>query len=58
MILSLYIVISYLVMLGMIAETYESNSQTPGEAWLCWLFSPFVLPILIGMSLAETKKKK
>ncbi len=51
----LYIFISYLVMLGMMIETYYKRS-TPMEAYFMFALSPFLLPILVGMYLIEKTK--
>ena len=48
--------ISYMMMLGIIFENYEKNSDVPLSSWMIWLFSPIVLPILIGMILIEKSK--
>ena len=53
--IALYIVISYLVMLGMIIVSYD-NTRTPLEAWLVFVVSPITLPIIIGMNIAENEK--
>ena len=42
-------------MLGMMIESYE-DKPIPTEAYFMLLFSPFVLPILIGMMLTEKSK--
>ena len=52
----LYMFISYMIMLGMTFENYEKNSDVPLSSWMIWLFSPIVLPIIIGMMLDEKKK--
>ena len=54
--LLLYCFITYMVMLGMIIETYHKDSA-PTEAWWMFVFSPFICPILIGMGVAEDKTK-
>ena len=51
----LYIFISYMVMLGMMLETYDGKS-IPGEAWFMLVLSPIILPILVGMYLIEKTK--
>ena len=53
----LYMFISYMMMLGIIFENYEKNSDVPLSSWMIWLFSPIVLPIIIGMMLDEKKNK-
>ncbi len=42
-------------MLGMMLETYE-DKPIPTEAYFMLLFSPFVLPVLIGGMLIEKSK--
>jgi len=51
----LYVFISYMIMLGMILETYDGKT-IPGEAWLMVVLSPIVLPVLIGAMLVEKSK--
>jgi len=43
-------------MLGMMIESYE-DKPIPTEAYFMLLFSPFVLPILIGMIINEKYKR-
>jgi hypothetical protein len=52
MIILLYIVLSYLVVLGMILEGYSENDP-PREAWLVFLLSPVTLPVIIGMMISK-----
>lgn len=52
----LYIFISYMIMLGMMIETYDGKS-IPTEAWFMFIFSPIILPVLIGAMLVEKTKK-
>lgn len=51
----LYIFISYMIMLGMILETYDGKS-IPTEAWFMLVLSPIILPVLIGAMLVEKSK--
>ncbi len=53
----LYCIICYLVMLGMIIEDEKKNGKYK-YAWLSFLASPFLLPIIIGMKLEEQNKKE
>lgn len=53
----LYILLSYMIMLGMMIETYEGKS-VPTEAFFMFAFSPIVLPVLIGMMIVENQKKQ
>ena len=48
-----YIIISYLVMLGMMIESYERIDDMKGYAILTLIFSPIVLPIIIGMMIGK-----
>lgn len=52
-----YVFLSYMIMLGMMIETYEGKS-IPTEAFFMFAFSPFVLPVLIGMMIAENQTKQ
>lgn len=53
--ITLYIFISYMVMLGMMLETYDGES-IPAAGWLMILISPIMLPIFIGAMLVEKSK--
>jgi hypothetical protein len=52
----LYIFISYMIMLGMVLETYDGKS-IPAEAWFMVVLSPVILPVLIGSMLIEKSKR-
>ena len=51
--ITLYIVISYLVMLGVMIESYEKLDDMKGYAIASYIFSPIVLPVLIGMMISK-----
>jgi hypothetical protein len=51
--IELYIVLSYLVMLGVMIECYDKIDDMKGYAIASYIFSPIVLPILIGMMLGK-----
>ena len=51
--ITLYIVISYLVMLGVMIENYKKIDDMKAEATVAYIFSPIVLPILIGMMIGK-----
>lgn len=51
----LYIIISYLVTLGMIIESYKDKT-IPTEAWFMLIFSPITFPIIIGIEIADKRK--
>jgi hypothetical protein len=52
----MYIFLSYMIMLGMILETYDGKS-IPSEAWFMLVLSPIILPVLIGAMLVEKTKR-
>ena len=52
----LYLFLSYMIMLGMILETYDGKS-IPSEAWFILILSPIILPVLIGAMLVEKTKR-
>lgn len=58
MVIVLYIFLSYMIMLGMMLESYDKGTHIPSEAWLMWTLSPIIFPILLGMILTETKDDK
>jgi len=49
----LYIIASYLVMLGVYIETYDRLDDVKAYAFASFIFSPIILPILIGMMLGK-----
>jgi len=51
----LYIIITYLVMLGMLLQSFMKSQHVPTEAWFTLAFSPITLPIIIGMEIADKK---
>jgi heme O synthase-like polyprenyltransferase len=50
----LYIILSYLIVLGMIIESSYKQSVNK-EYYYMFVFSPIVLPIIVGMMLVEKK---
>lgn len=48
-----YIIISYLVMLGMILETNKSLNELSWKELIAYIFSPIVLPIIVGMMISN-----
>ena len=56
MVIVLYIFLSYMIMLGMMLEAYDKGTNIPTEAWLMWVLSPIIFPIILGMILTENKK--
>jgi len=42
-------------MLGMMLEAYGKEG-IPFSTWMIWLFSPLVLPIIVGMMLVEKRE--
>ena len=51
--ITLYIISSYLVMLGMFIEIYDKLDDVKAVAFASFIFSPILLPILIGMILGK-----
>ena len=51
--IALYMVISYLVMLGVMIESYDKLDDMKAHAIVSWLFSPLTLPVLIGMMISK-----
>jgi hypothetical protein len=56
MIILLYVMVTYLVMLGMLIQSFIKNQDIPIEAWFIWLLSPITFPVIIGMEIAERKE--
>jgi hypothetical protein len=52
----LYMIVTYLVMLGMLIQSFTKNNDVPTEAWFIWLLSPITFPVIIGMEIAERKE--
>ena len=48
-----YIIISYLVMLGVMIESYDKIDDMKAYAVASLICSPIVLPILIGMMIGK-----
>lgn len=48
-----YIVFSYYFMLGVILEEFKNPFKASYIIWLFFLFSPFVLPMLLGMKFCK-----
>lgn len=51
--ITLYIIVSYLVMLGVMIESYEKVDDMKSYAIASYIFSPIVLPILVGMIIGK-----
>lgn len=54
--ITLYIFISYLVMLGMMMASYVKSHQVPTEAWFILALSPVTFPVIMGMEIADKKE--
>ena len=54
--ITLYIFISYLVMLGMMMASYVKSHQIPTEAWFILALSPITFPVIMGMEIADKKE--
>ncbi len=48
-----YIITSYLVMLGVMIESYKKIDDVKASSITAYICSPIVLPILIGMMLGK-----
>lgn len=48
-----YIIISYLVMLGMIINSHDNVKDVNGITIFTFLLSPITLPIIIGMMMSH-----
>jgi len=53
MIITLYIFLSYLVMVGIFIESYKHIDDLEFRHYVCLMFSSLVLPILIGMMISK-----
>jgi len=49
----LYCFITYLVMLGALVEHNHSFESVSLKEWGCFILSPIILPIIIGMMLKD-----
>jgi len=56
MIILLYVMVTYLIMLGMLIQSFTKNQDVPTEAWFIWLLSPITFPVIMGMEIAEKKE--
>ena len=57
MIILLYIFLSYMIMLGMILESYPHSDNVPYYMWFMWLLSPIIFPIILGMEIVSKNNK-
>lgn len=51
--ITLYIIVTYLVNLGMMIQSYRDSWKIEAESWLILAISPITCPIIIGMSIAD-----
>ena len=51
--ITLYVLLSYLVNLGMMIASFKDASRVSIESWFVLLISPITCPIIIGMSIAD-----
>jgi len=54
-IMILYIVLSYLLVIGMMIEYYNTVDEVTLKGWATLIFAPITFPIMIGMSLANMR---
>ena len=55
--IALYVFIAYLIMLGMLIQSFTKNQDVPTEAWFILALSPVTFPIIIGMEIADRKQE-
>jgi hypothetical protein len=53
--ITLYIIVTYLIMLGMLIESFRKVGVVPIEAWVILALSPITFPVIIGMEIADKK---
>ncbi len=53
--ITLYVMITYLVMLGILIQSFTKNHNVPTEAWFIFALSPITFPVIIGMEIADKK---
>lgn len=51
--ITLYIIVTYLVNLGMMIASYKDASRVSTESWFVLLISPITCPIIIGMTIVD-----
>jgi hypothetical protein len=51
--ITLYIIITYLVNLGMMIASFKDASRISAESWFVLFISPITCPIIIGMTIAD-----
>jgi len=54
--ITLYMLITYLVNLGMMIESFKKDTITI-EAWFVFCLSPITCPIIIGIEIATKNDK-
>lgn len=54
--IALYIFITYLIMLGMLIESFRKTQEVPTEAWFILALSPITFPLIIGMEIVDRKE--
>ena len=54
--IALYVFITYLIMLGMLIESFRKTQEVPTEAWIILALSPITFPLIMGMEIADKKE--
>lgn len=54
--IGLYIFVTYLIMLGMLIESFRKTQEVPTEAWFILALSPITFPLIIGMEIVDRKE--
>ena len=58
MLILLYCIVSYLIMFGILLEDNESLDEITSEDIIISLFSPIIVPIIIGMRINDKSHRK
>ena len=51
--IALYIIITYLLNVGMLIQSYKDSWKIVADSWFVLAISPITCPIIIGMTIAD-----
>jgi hypothetical protein len=51
--IALYIIITYLLNVGMLIQSYKDSWKIGVDSWFVLAISPITCPIIIGMTIAD-----
>jgi hypothetical protein len=51
--ITLYIIVTYLLNLGMMISSFKDASKISTESWFVLSISPITCPIIIGITIAD-----